>query len=206
MISEAGFYLFVPFTFASFTHYLALFQFLTAGNKEQIQAVIENNIIPPLIQLLSHAEFDIRKEAAWAISNATSGGNEHQIQFLVEQGCIRPLCDLLSGLDPKIVLIALEGLENILRVGEEESRRTNSQNRMAVLISEADGLNKIEELQQHSNNDIYEKCIKILETYFGVEEEEEMAVIAPATNMGDGQFHFGMDQQPQGGFDFSGGN
>ena len=178
-----------------------------AGNKEQIQAVIENNIIPPLIQLLSNAEFDIRKEAAWAISNATSGGNEQQIQFLVQQGCIRPLCDLLSGLDPKIVIIALEGLENILRVGEEEARRTNSQNPMAVYVSEADGLNKIEELQQHSNNDIYEKCIKILETYFGVEEEEEMTTIAPTYNMGGGQFHFGMDQppQPQGGFDFSGG-
>jgi importin subunit alpha-6/7 len=52
---------------------------ITAGNKEQIQAVIENNIIPPLIQLLSNAEFDIRKEAAWAISNATSGGNAHQV-------------------------------------------------------------------------------------------------------------------------------
>lgn len=34
---------------------------ITAGNKEQIQAVIEANIIPPLIELLSNAEFDIRK-------------------------------------------------------------------------------------------------------------------------------------------------
>jgi importin subunit alpha-1 len=40
---------------------------ITAGNKEQIQVVVENNIIPPLIQLLTNAEFDIRKEAAWAI-------------------------------------------------------------------------------------------------------------------------------------------
>jgi len=78
--------------------------------------VIENNIIPPLVQLLTNAEFDIRKEAAWAISNATSGGNPQQIQFLVQQGCIRPLCDLLTGSDPKIVTIALEGLENILKV------------------------------------------------------------------------------------------
>jgi importin subunit alpha-6/7 len=175
-----------------------------AGNKEQIQAVIENNIIPPLIQLLANAEFDIRKEAAWAISNATSGGNEQQIKFLVQQGCIRPLCDLLTGSDPKIVTIALEGLENILKVGDDEARATGAQNQMAVYVSEAEGLTKIEDLQQHSNNDIYEKCIKILETYFGVEDEEEMAALAP-TEQG-GQFGFGMDkQQPQGGFDFSGG-
>lgn len=183
---------------------------LIAGNKEQIQAVMENNIIPPLVQLLSNAEFDIRKEAAWAISNATSGGNEQQIKFLVQQGCIRPLCDLLTGSDPKIVTIALEGLENILRVGEEEARAMNTSNQMAIYVSEAEGLNKIEDLQQHSNNDIYEKSIKLLETYFGVEEEEEMTSIAPTTAEGN-QFQFGMQPPPQqdpsqqGGFDFSGG-
>lgn len=40
---------------------------ITAGNKEQIQAVIEANIIPPLIQLLSNAEFDIRKVLCCAL-------------------------------------------------------------------------------------------------------------------------------------------
>lgn len=174
---------------------------ITAGNKEQIQAVIENNIIPPLIQLLTTAEFDIRKEAAWAISNATSGGSPQQIKFLVQQGCIRPLCDLLTVSDPKIVTIALEGLENILKVGDEEARAMGNSNQMAIFVSEAEGLNKIEDLQQHSNNDIYEKCVKILETYFGVEdEEEEMTDIAPQANAN--QFGFGGGDAA---FDFSSG-
>jgi HEAT repeat protein len=177
---------------------------ITAGNREQIQAVIESNIIPPLIQLLSNAEFDIRKEAAWAISNATSGGDADQIKFLVSQGCIRPLCDLLMVNDAKIVTIALEGLENILKIGEEEAKQTGAHNAMATYIAEAEGLTKIEELQQHSNNDIYEKCIKILETYFGVEDEEEMAQMAP-TMEGD-HFSFGMGDGGQAhAFDFSGG-
>lgn len=178
---------------------------ITAGNKDQIQAVVDNNIIPPLVQLLSNAEFDIRKEAAWAISNATSGGNPTQIKFLVSQGCIRPLCDLLTVNDSKIVSIALEGLENILKVGEAESKETGTHNLMATYIAEAEGLNKIEELQQHENNEIYEKCIKILETYFGVEDEEEMTGIAPEDD--GNQFVFNapstMDGQPS--FDFSGG-
>lgn len=46
-----------------------------------VQAVIDANIIGPLIQLLQRAEFDIKKEAAWAISNATSGGCNEQIQY-----------------------------------------------------------------------------------------------------------------------------
>ena len=177
---------------------------ITAGNKEQIQAVIENNIIPPLIQLLTNAEFDIRKESAWAISNATSGGSPNQIKFLVQQGCIRPLCDLLTVNDSKIVTIALEGLENILKVGEEDAKTSGSHNVMATYIAEAEGLSKIEELQQHSNNDIYEKCIKILETYFGVEDEEEMAQLAP--NLENEQFTFGAGGAEQNQhFDFSGG-
>ncbi len=45
------------------------------------QAVIDAQIIPPLIQLLANAEFDIQKEAAWAISNATSGGSHEQIKY-----------------------------------------------------------------------------------------------------------------------------
>lgn len=47
-----------------------------------LQAVIEANIITPLVHLLQNAEFDIRKEAAWAISNATSGGSHDQIKYV----------------------------------------------------------------------------------------------------------------------------
>jgi hypothetical protein len=66
--------------------------------------------------LLQSAEFDIKKEAAWAISNATSGGTAEQIRYLVDVGAVRPLCDLLTVPDVRIVTVALEGLENILKV------------------------------------------------------------------------------------------
>mmetsp|Transcript_47674 Transcript_47674/g.132297 ORF Transcript_47674/g.132297 Transcript_47674/m.132297 type:complete len:240 (-) Transcript_47674:290-1009(-) len=177
---------------------------ITAGNKDQIQAVIDANIIPPLIQLLMNAEFDIRKEAAWAISNATSGGLPEQIKMLVTQGCIPPLCELLKVADPKIVMVALEGLENILKVGDTESKQTGQPNMMAIVINEADGLTKIENLQQHENEDIYGKTIKILEQYFGVEEEDTNVVPAVAPNAQ--QFGFGTQGQmpQQGGFNFGG--
>ena len=47
-----------------------------------MQSVIEAGIIPPLIYLLQNAEFEIKKEAAWAISNATSGGTHDQIKYI----------------------------------------------------------------------------------------------------------------------------
>ena len=46
------------------------------------QSVIDANIIPMLVEILSKAEFKTRKEAAWAITNATSGGTAEQIKLV----------------------------------------------------------------------------------------------------------------------------
>lgn len=46
------------------------------------QAVIEAGIVGPLVNLIQSAEFDIKKEAAWAISNATSGGTDDQVKYV----------------------------------------------------------------------------------------------------------------------------
>ena len=49
----------------------------------QYQSVIEAGLIAPLVNLLQNSEFDIKKEAAWAISNATSGGSNEQIKYVI---------------------------------------------------------------------------------------------------------------------------
>ncbi|XP_015079856.1 importin subunit alpha isoform X3 [Solanum pennellii] len=173
---------------------------ITAGNRNQIQIVIEAGIIAPLVYLLQNAEFEIKKEAAWAISNATSGGNHDQIKFLVSQGCIKPLCDLLVCPDPRIVTVCLEGLENILKIGEADKDLGNTEgvNAYAQLIDEAEGLEKIENLQSHDNTEIYEKAVKILETYWLEEEDVPVSLI-------EDQFEFGGADisLPSGGFNFS---
>lgn len=43
--------------------------------------VIDAGLLPPLITILQVAEFRTRKEAAWAITNATSGGSAEQIRY-----------------------------------------------------------------------------------------------------------------------------
>ncbi|KAF3793824.1 Importin subunit alpha-1a [Nymphaea thermarum] len=176
---------------------------ITAGNKEQIQAVIDADIIGPLVHLLQTAEFDIKKEAAWAISNATSGGTHDQIKYLVSQGCIKPLCDLLVCPDPRIVTVCLEGLENILKVGEAEKNmgNTGGVNLYAQLIDDAEGLDKIENLQSHDNTEIYEKAVKILEAYW-VEEDDDALV---SGDQPQNAFRFGEAELPPQGtrFNFS---
>ncbi|GAB2281734.1 hypothetical protein Dimus_016303 [Dionaea muscipula] len=171
---------------------------ITAGTREQIQAVIAAGLVAPLVNLLQIAEFDIKKEAAWAISNATSGGSNEQIKFLVQEGCIKPLCDLLACPDPRTLTVCLEGLENILKVGEAEKNLGDTGNIYAQIIEDAEGLEKIESLQSHDNNEIYEKAVKILENYW---MEEDEGAVPPADQNG---FHFGGNSPsvPSGGFNF----
>uniref|UniRef100_A0A0D9UZ59 Importin subunit alpha n=1 Tax=Leersia perrieri TaxID=77586 RepID=A0A0D9UZ59_9ORYZ len=158
---------------------------ITAGNKDQIQAVVNAGVISPLVNLLQTAEFDIKKEAAWAISNATSGGTHDQIKYLVSEGCIKPLCDLLVCPDPRIVTVCLEGLENILKVGEtDKTLAAGDVNFFAQMIDEAEGLEKIENLQSHDNNEIYEKAVKLLEAYWMEEDDDAMGASTEAPPQG----------------------
>uniref|UniRef100_A0A3Q4ICM7 Karyopherin alpha 5 (importin alpha 6) n=1 Tax=Neolamprologus brichardi TaxID=32507 RepID=A0A3Q4ICM7_NEOBR len=113
---------------------------ITAGNRAQIQNVIDANIFPVLIEILQKAEFRTRKEAAWAITNATSGGTPSQIKYLVSLNAIKPMCDLLTVMDSKIVQVSLNGLENILRLGEQEAKQNGTGiNPYCALIEEAYG-------------------------------------------------------------------
>ncbi|MED6138268.1 hypothetical protein PIB30_072634 [Stylosanthes scabra] len=43
-----------------------------------------------------------------------------RLRFLASQGFIKPLCDILTCPDPMTVSLYLEGLDNILKVGEAD--------------------------------------------------------------------------------------
>lgn len=180
---------------------------ITAGNSTQIQAVIDANIIPPLIHLLSNGDLKTRKEACWAISNATSGGLQkpEQIRYLVNQGCIKPLCDLLACPDNKIIQVALDGLENILKVGEMDKDAAGegqeSINRYALFIEECHGMEKIHDCQTNANEEIYMKAYNMIEKYFS-DEDDAGDEIAPQVEAGQGTFGFGANG-PQGGSGFN---
>lgn len=155
---------------------------VTAGTADQISAVINANVIPSLIECLRKGEWEVRKEAAWAVSNATSGGHPKHIRYLVEQAAIPALAELLTCHDAKIVMVALEGLENILKVGKSDAR--DGHNRYADLLEECDGLDHLEALQRHDNEDVYEKSLKIIQTYFDAEDDEtiDLGSIKPSAN------------------------
>ncbi|GAB5590268.1 Importin subunit alpha-1 [Umbelopsis nana] len=178
---------------------------ITAGNTNQIQAVIEANMIPPLVHILANGDFKTKKEACWAICNATSGGlnRPEQIKYLASQGCIKPLCDILNSMDNKIILVALDGIDNILRVGDMDRGNTDEGiNMYALMVEECGGLEIIQNLQNHDNEEIFKKAFHLIDRYFS-EEEEEDADMVPEMDANTGSFAFQQDVNvPSGGFQF----
>jgi len=170
---------------------------ITAGTSVQIQAVLDAGIFPRLVALLSVGDFDIQKEAAWTISNATSGATAKQIQFMVANHLIEPLIELMNSPDAQMIMVAMEATENILKMGESSSK--DGTNYYADLFDECGGCDMLEEVENHDNQEVYEKALSILVTYFTTEDDDEN--VTP--NLNANSFQFGVNSSAaQGGFIF----
>lgn len=49
------------------------------------------------------------------------------------------MCDLLAMLDTKILEVALNGIENILRLGQHDARMNNGTNPYGLMVEECGG-------------------------------------------------------------------
>ncbi|KRX17748.1 Importin subunit alpha-4 [Trichinella nelsoni] len=133
---------------------------ITAGNREQVQAVINAGLIPTIIKLLEKSDFATQKEAAWAISNVTISGQREEVAFMVSQGVIPAMCSQLNSRDVQVVQVILDGLNNILKMAGDEVEVITQQ------IEDCGGLDHIETLQTHENEEIYKLAYEILDKYF----------------------------------------
>ncbi|ESO84965.1 hypothetical protein LOTGIDRAFT_221684 [Lottia gigantea] len=153
---------------------------ITAGNAEQIEAVINHDLIQPLLDILRAGDFKSQKEAVWAITNLTSGGKLEHIIHVVQKGAVQLLCHLLSVKEAKVTLVILDAISNILKTAE----KIGEQEKICEIIDECGGLDSIEALQNHENEQIYKAALEIIEKYFGGEEEDTNIAQAGATSSG----------------------
>lgn len=166
---------------------------ITAGTQQQVQSVIEAGLIPLIIKALAEGEFQTQKEAAWAISNLTVSGVASQVAYAVQCGCIPPFCNLLSVQDSQIIHVVLDGLTNVLKMAGPDVEK------VCLIIEECSGLDKIEALQNHENQDIYKLAFEIIENYFSNDMDNEDEAVAPTAT--DGEYQFEVNQQvPVDGF------
>ena len=70
-----------------------------------------------LLQLMETDCTEIKREAAWVLSNATAQGKIEDVHGLVQVGMLNCFVKLLDLDDVKTIAVVLEALNNILKKG-----------------------------------------------------------------------------------------
>ena len=72
---------------------------------------------------------------------------------------------------PQTIQVILDGLANVLKMAGPDAEY------VATAIEEAGGLDKIEKLQQHRNEDIYKLAYSIIDKYFTSEVSTSIDIV-----------------------------
>jgi importin subunit alpha-2 len=161
----------------------------------QIGEILDAGLVPLLVGVLRTGEFRAQKEVVWAITNITSGGNVDHMIFLCQNGAVPAMCQMLKCRDWRTILTTLDGLENILKAAEE----VGQVEKVACAIEECGGLDLIEQLQNHENNEVYNKVFSIIDLFFSEENADDDNLL-PSTNA-EGDFQMSVSNNiPDGGF------
>jgi len=143
---------------------------ICAGTTMQVAMIIDSGILDKLILMANEDIYEIQREAGWSVSNATALRNHEIIQQVVEKRGIEAMVKVLKHkVDPKTAVVLLEGIRNVLEVGNSHFS-DNGENPFSIIVEECGGLDILEELQNHQNQHVYELAVEILEKYFILEE------------------------------------
>jgi importin subunit alpha-1 len=150
---------------------------VAAGTAVQIEALMaEPGLMANVVQQLRTGEWNVRKEATWVISNIAATGSVAHLRTLMSLGIVEPLSDMLSpkASDVRVLSVVLDTISALLGIGAKLAPRGTSAS--VVDRFEAAGLlDSLERLQELNNDDIYDKCVDIIDKYFGAESNEDAA-------------------------------
>lgn len=144
---------------------------ICAGTTLQVEAILDSGTFDSLVNLVDDEIYEIKREAGWSISNATALKDKDIIWKVCEKGGMQAMFRVLaSKVDPKTSVVILEGIKNILEIGQEEFIDENGDNPFTYTVEDCGGLDVIEELQMSQNQYVYELAVGIIEDFFQVEE------------------------------------
>ncbi|CAG0917011.1 unnamed protein product [Notodromas monacha] len=156
---------------------------IAAGTPEQLKKIFEANVLPVVRAVMQHGEYKCQKEATWVIANIMMGGTPKMLEVLINEHYIEPFVAMLKGTDAKLVVMLLDALATGLQV----AARSGFDEKFKLIVEECGGLDTLELLQNHENEDVYNKAHHILENFFCDEGEDAVEIEGAA---GDGKFDF----------------
>lgn len=141
---------------------------LMTGSDSQRGMLFSMGFIPILISVLKGRDLCSKTDAFVALCNGAMKGTRNEIVQIVKSGFIPQLMLFLKGKDCSSIITGLNALVFILECGDEIADELgHGLNKYCDQVEEEDGIEILENLQQHSNSEIYLLSLELLETYFG---------------------------------------
>ena len=148
---------------------------ISSGTQAQVHEVLnQEKVVILLIKYTGIEHLEVRTEAILVISNLFTHGSDLHVQHLVQAEGLAAMCDVLEGSGDSDITLALDAIENILTVGERHDLS------YICAMNNCGGIDKLEKVQEHDNDDIHEKALHLLEKFF--EEDNESQNPVPAIN------------------------
>uniref|UniRef100_A0A6Q2X2B7 Importin subunit alpha n=1 Tax=Esox lucius TaxID=8010 RepID=A0A6Q2X2B7_ESOLU len=158
---------------------------IVTGTDEQTQVVLNCDVLSHFPNLLTHPKEKINKEAVWFLSNITAG-NQQQVQAVIDAGLLPMIIHQLAKGDFGTQKEAAWAISNLTISGRKEQTPRGTRSRSihchrlpCVCFTCPQGLEKIENLQQHENEDIYKLAFEIIDQYFSGDDVSSPAPLRP---------------------------
>jgi hypothetical protein len=140
---------------------------IAAGTKNQISNLISSSAMPKIYELVKDSNNDVVRESIWVVSNCLTGSDLDMCIKLANQNVLSPIIYVLvHHSEPCILGITLEGLKRFFEHGEVIKQFGNGNNPFVEAFISGGGVDHLEKLQHHKNNEIYYTSSEILEIFF----------------------------------------
>ena len=126
-----------------------------------------------ITEVLYDPHESVQEEAMREFRKLLSIERNTPIQQVINAGVVPRFVEFLTNWhllhkpDVRIISVALEGIENILKCGQR-NLNADGINPFVAVVEMAQGVDRIGNLQRHENYKMYYMAVKILKSYFGV--------------------------------------
>lgn len=173
---------------------------IAAGTNSQARLFVANNgIVSGVLNQMNRSNaFEVRREARFIITNLVNKKRVDIIRPFIQGGVLELLFDNVCEVDNVFVFESLKCLEKIFET------IPNQLDLVRDRIDSVSGVDRLEALQEHQDDKIYNTALVMLQKYFGFEEidqsgqhQQPLEAVSIAPKQSDAVFQFGINMQQQ---------
>ncbi|TKR86752.1 hypothetical protein L596_011276 [Steinernema carpocapsae] len=148
---------------------------IAASGRERIEELMKAGIFLPIVYVLESGPFDLRREAAWAVFNATQYGTFKHIAYLCKLNVHVPLIDLLTTVEWNIAYICLRSIRRMIEMGESDLQQRNLHaNRVKLKLEEEGFRDRLDYLQNSDNKEVSREAGNIWKLFFEDDDDDDL--------------------------------